>query len=218
MRIGIVGALAALILLQACSTRGTAERDLIIAPAPVACAGDPPATCLQVSEPNGDKWLMALDAVEGFTFEPGYSYEIEAREPPLDVGGAFVPRLTLIRVVSKEPGGGVASPLGQGAWRLESIDGVHQEGDETITASFHGGGWVDGFGGCNSYLAGLTVDGDKVTISTPNTGPTVCAKATHDRERDFLKVLADAQSYRRDGDRLELTSSGGSKIAFQKES
>jgi len=215
MRIALLGFVVALIV-QGCSgTFGTAHRELIIAPAPVACAGDPPATCLRVSEPNGDKWLMRFDEIDGFAYEPGYTYEVEVTEPPVKDELAVTPRLTLVRVVSKKPGAGVASPLGHGAWQLESI-GADQNGDGKITASFHGGGWVDGFGGCSRYLAAAVVNGEKITISTPTAGQDLCAKAVQDREHDFLAALAKAQSYAISGDTLDLKLLDGGTMRFQR--
>jgi len=214
MRIGI-GLVAMTLMVQGCSTSGTARRELIIAPEPVACAGDPPATCLQVSEPDGDRWLMRFDEIDGFSYEPGFTYEVEVTEPPVKDELAITPRLTLVRVVSKEPGGGVASPLGHGAWLLASI-GDDQDGDGKITASFHGGGWVDGFGGCNGYLAAAVVNGEKITISTPTAGQDLCAEAVLDRERAFLAALAKAQSYAISGDSLELKLLDGGPMRFQR--
>ncbi len=215
MRIAILGIVVAL-MVQGCSgTPGTAQRELIIAPVPVACAGDPPATCLRVSEPDGDEWLMRFDEIDGFSYEPGFTYEVEVTEPPVKDELAITPRLALVRVVSKEPGGGVASPLGHGAWRLLSI-GADRNDDGKVTASFHGGGWVDGFGGCNSYLAAASVNGEKLTISTPTAGQDLCAAAVQDRERAFLAALAKAQSYAVSGDSLELKLLDGGPMRFQR--
>lgn len=213
MRIAIFSVVVAL-MMQGCSTSGTAQRELIIAPAPVACAGDPPATCLRVSEPDGDKWLMRFDEIDGFTYEPGYTYEVEVTEPPLKDELAVTPRLALVRVVSKEAGGGVASPLGHGAWQLVSIGA--DQGVGKATASFHGGGWVDGFGGCNRYLAAAVVSGEKITISTPTPGQELCAKAAQDQERKFLAALAKAQSYAVSGDSLDLKLLDGGTMRFQR--
>jgi heat shock protein HslJ len=214
MRIGI-GVVAMTLLVQGCgSTSGTVQRELIIAPAPVACAGDPPATCLNVSEPDGDRWLMRFDEIDGFTYEPGFTYEVKVTEPPVKDELAVTPRLALVRVVSKEVAGGVASPLGHGAWRLERI-GTDQASDK-ITASFHGGGWVDGFGGCNSYLAAAAVDGEKIKISAPTAGQDLCAKAVQDREHAFLTELAKAQSFTVQGDTLELKLLDGGTMRFQR--
>ena len=145
--------------LQACSSAGPVERELIIAPAPVACAGDPPETCLSASEPSGDKWLMRFDEIEGFAYEPGFTYEVLVEEPPLSQEQAVVPRLRLVRVVSKEPSAAAAAPgplaQGRGACRASRRPMRPQDADwpdSEITARFHlGGGWVDGFAGCDRY-------------------------------------------------------------------
>ena len=61
----VILVLALGLALQGCSSGAPVERELIVAPAPVACAGDPPGTCLRVSEPDGDTWLMRFDERAG---------------------------------------------------------------------------------------------------------------------------------------------------------
>jgi heat shock protein HslJ len=158
---------------------------------------------------------MRFDEIAGFTYEPGFTWEVEVSEPPLKDELALTPRLTLVRVVSKEPGGGVVSPLGHGAWHLRSMAGAAQ-GDDQITASFHGGGWVDGFSGCNNYLAAASVNGEKLKISAPAAGQNLCAKAVQDREQAFLAELAKAQSFAVQGDTLELKLLDGGTMRFQR--
>jgi heat shock protein HslJ len=206
--------------LQACSSAGPVERELIIAPAPVACAGDPPATCLSASEPTGDTWLMRFDEIDGFGYEPGFTYEVLVEEPPLSQEQAVVPRLRLVRVVSKEPSAGAAAqgPLAQGPWRLQSIAGSADDGtwsQSRVTASFHAGGWVDGFAGCDRYIGALAVDGDKMKISGPTTTQELCARDAAARQRTYLQALSKALSWTVTGDRLELRLLDGGSMQFQ---
>jgi Domain of unknown function (DUF4377) len=160
MRIGTGLCLFALgLALLGCSSRSApVQRELVVAPAPVACAGDPAATCLSVSEPNGDTWLMRFDEIAGFAYDPGFTYEVLVEEPPLSQELADVPRLRLIRVVSKEPAAAVAQSglLAGRTWRLQTITLAGPTAqpqaftDSEITAQFHlGGGWVGGFAGCD---------------------------------------------------------------------
>jgi heat shock protein HslJ len=210
--------------LQACSSAGPVERELIIAPAPVACAGDPPETCLSASEPSGDKWLMRFDEIEGFAYEPGFTYEVLVEEPPLSQEQAVVPRLRLVRVVSKEPSAAAAAagPLAQGAWRLQSITAAGAAAqpqtwpDSEITARFHvGGGWVDGFAGCDRYTGALAVDGEKIKISAPTTTRELCAREAASRQRTYVQALAKALSYSVTGDSLELKLLDGGSMRFR---
>jgi heat shock protein HslJ len=215
------GFLALGLALQACSSPAPVQRDLIIAAAPVACAGDPAATCLRVSEPSGDTWLMRFDEIEGFAYEPGFTWQVLVEEPPLNQEQAVVPRLRLVRVVSKEPAAAAAEPgpLAR-AWRLESVtpagSGTQAWPGSEITATFHvGGGWVDGFAGCDRYLAALAVDGEKVKISAPTTTQELCAREAADRQRTYVQELAKALSYAVTGDSLELKLLDGGSMRFR---
>jgi heat shock protein HslJ len=219
MRITIA-ALALGLALLGCSSSAPVERQLIIAPAPVACAGDPPSTCLNVREPNGDVWLMRFDEIEGFAYEPGYTYRLVVAEPPLSAEQAVVPQLTLVRLLSEEPTTRAdASPLARYAWRLQSISGSAAGRDwsqSEITAAFHVvGGWIDGFAGCDRYLGALAVNGEKLTISAPETSRELCAKEAADRQRTYLQELAKAQSYAVTGDSLELKLLDGGSMRFR---
>jgi hypothetical protein len=60
--------------------------------------------CLQVREAADRPWQYFYSDIEGFTFEPGFDYELRVREekvanPPAD-GSSL--RWTLVRVVSKQ--------------------------------------------------------------------------------------------------------------------
>jgi heat shock protein HslJ len=207
--------------LLGCSTsQSPVQRELIIAPAPVACAGDPPATCLSASEPSGDTWLMRFDEIEGFAYEPGFTYEVLVEEPPLRQEMAVVPRLRLVRVVSKQPSDSPAprDPLASGQWRLQSIAGSDDRAWSAsgITAQFHvGGGWVDGFAGCDRYLGALAVNGEKITISAPATTHQLCASDAASRQRTYLQELAKALSYSVSGESLELKLLDGGEMTFR---
>jgi heat shock protein HslJ len=219
------GFLALGVTLLGCSTsQAPVQRELIIAAAPVACAGAPPETCLRVSEPSGDQWLMRFDEIDGFAYEPGFTYEVLVEEPPLEEEQAVVPRLRLVRVVSRQPaaGGSDPGPLASGQWRLQSITpagsgaGAQSFSQSEITAGFHvGGGWVDGFAGCDRYIGALAVNGEKMTIAAPATTHQLCATDVAGLQRTYLQELAKALSYTVTGDSLELKLLDGGKMRFR---
>jgi heat shock protein HslJ len=220
-----LGFLALGLTLLGCSTsQSPVQRELTVAPAPVACAGAPAETCLRVTEPEGDQWLMRFDEIDGFAYEPGFAWQVLVEEPPLNEELAVVPRLRLVRVLSKQPAAGAADPgpLGGGEWRLQSItpagSGAPTQAwsDSDITAAFDvGGGWVDGFAGCDRYLGALAVNGEKVTISAPATTHQLCASDAASRQRTYLQELAKALSYSVSGDSLELKLLDGGKMGFR---
>jgi heat shock protein HslJ len=130
-----------------------------------------------------------------------------------------VPRLRLVRVVSRQPAaaGAESGPLAGSEWRLQRIAGSTDQAwtNSGITARFHlGGGWVDGFAGCDSYLGALTADGEKIKIAAPAIGPALCAGAAAARQRTYLHALAKAQSYTVTGDSLELKLLDGGSMRF----
>jgi heat shock protein HslJ len=209
------------VALLGCSNFKPAQRELTIASAPVPCAGAPAATCLKVTELDGDTWRMEFDEIEGFAYEPGHTYRVLVEEPPLSAEMAVMPQLSLVRVLSEEPTKDRtdASPLARNDWRLQSISGASGGGNWSasgITAAFYvGGGWVDGFAGCNSYLGALSIRGDKITMSDPATTLEECAGAMEDRQQTYLDALTKAQSYEVSDDQLELTLSNGGKMQFR---
>ena len=106
----VAGLMALSVLLTACTpTGGEVEsgamegetKTLFVGPELVECTGVAPQQCLQVREdPNADYELF-YNSIEGFTFEPGYEYELLVRvdtvaNPPAD-GSSL--QYTLVEVV-----------------------------------------------------------------------------------------------------------------------
>lgn len=88
------------------SPTGPDELTLYVAPEELPCVGVGPRTCLQVREDPGEMWENFYDPIEGFTFEPGFFYELRVRRYdvehiPAD-GSSY--RWVLIEIVSKTPG------------------------------------------------------------------------------------------------------------------
>jgi len=115
MDIRIAASALVMIGLVACS-RGTAppvpaaesvgglEKTLFVASERKPCTGVGPMECLQVREAVDRPWQYFYSEIEGFTFEPGFDYELRVREqklanPPAD-GSSL--RWTLVRMVSKK--------------------------------------------------------------------------------------------------------------------
>ena len=79
------------------------EKTLFIAPERKPCTGVGPMECLQVREAADRPWQYFYSEIEGFSYEPGFDYELRVREekvanPPAD-GSSL--RWTLVKVVSK---------------------------------------------------------------------------------------------------------------------
>ena len=123
----LLAAAAAASLLAACASYQAQERRLTIAPDPVPCADGTPGACLRVTDAEGDAWITHLDEIEGFTYEPGFTYEllVEAASEVEQIESATPPRLRLIRVLSRQESGAprqaLRDDLGRPRWVLSTL-------------------------------------------------------------------------------------------------
>lgn len=219
----------AVALLAACAYQAYEphQRHLTVAPEPVPCADDTPGACIRVTDALGDSWITHLDEIEGFAYEPGFTYELLVEEPSqaAQIEAATPPRLKLVRILSKEAG---AAPrraprddLGRPKWMLSAIEpSGHAAADwakSGITAQFDvWGGRLSGFAGCNNYSAGLTVAGDRMQVAQPVSTRKACPSETvMALEREYLERIARASAFAVTDDRLELSLSDGSGMAFR---
>ncbi|MCA9874141.1 MAG: DUF4377 domain-containing protein, partial [Anaerolineales bacterium] len=120
-------------------TTDTAGGDIItlyVGPELVDCTGVAPQQCMQVKEDPNAEYTLFYGQIDGFTFEPGYEYELQVRaesveNPPAD--GSSI-KYTLIDVISQTPvstttttmtpsvsGGG---ELAGTSWQLQSLQGA----------------------------------------------------------------------------------------------
>ncbi|MGH6904571.1 MAG: META domain-containing protein [Geminicoccaceae bacterium] len=219
-------------LLPACTAYQayeTHERRLTIAPDPVPCADGTPGSCLRVTAAEGDTWITHLDEIEGFAYEPGFTYEllVEETSEVAEVEAATPPRLRLVRVLSKEASGeagqALNADLGRTRWVLSAIaPSGHPETDwaaSGITAQFDvWGDRLSGFAGCNNYSAALEVSGDQLQVSQPVATRKPCASQTAMAlEQEYLERIARASAFAVTDDRLEVSLSDGSGMAFRAE-
>lgn len=220
------GTLAAAALLAACAYQAH-ERRLTVAPDPVPCADGTPGSCLRVTDAEGDSWITHQGEIEGFAYEPGFTYEllVEEASEAAQIEAATPPRLRLIRVVSKEESGTppvlLREDLGRPRWLLSAIAPSGQPESawaaSGITAQFDvWGDRLSGFAGCNNYSAALSVAGDQITVSPPVSTRKACAsEAAMALEREFLERIARASAFAVTDDRLELSLSDGSGMTFR---
>lgn len=95
--------IATALLLTACQSTPATET-LYIKSQLADCIGVAPMKCMQVRGQPGESWSLFYQQIEGFTFEPGYRYELEvSKEQLTDVpADASSVRYQLIKVVSKQ--------------------------------------------------------------------------------------------------------------------
>jgi heat shock protein HslJ len=222
-----LAALAVGLILAGCAPYEPSQQQLTVAPDPVDCADGTPSACVRVTDASGDTWITRPSEITGFTYQPGFAYELLVESPSEvnEIQSADTARPRLIRILSKKSGGAseqtLITRLDRGEWSLVRIDPsdypAAQWAASRITAKFDlGAGRVSGFAGCNDYFAALAVAGDQIQVSAPGSTRKACnPPAVMDLEQEYLMRIAKASAFAVTPGRLELSLSDGSGMEFR---
>lgn len=201
---------------------GGQMKTLYVGPELVDCVGVAPQQCMEVKENPADAYTLFYGQIEGFTFEPGYEYELQVSvetvdNPPADASSL---KYTLVAVVSQTPVGEAAPADFSGAssltrilWRLQSYQGTAVAAGAEITAVFGDDGSLVGSSGCNNYNTSFTVDGGALTIN-PIIAATMmaCEETIMQQEMAYLAVLPTAAAWTVADDTLTLSDASGAAL------
>ncbi len=85
----------------------------------------------------------------------------------------------------------------------------------SLSAEFQEDGTLTGNAGCNSYRASYEIDGDNISIGTTVTTRMFCEEpeGVMDQEAQYLAALQTAVTYSINGERMEMRTAEGSKVA-----
>ncbi len=199
-------------------------KTLFVGPELVDCTGVAPMQCMQVREdPNGD-WQLFYNTIEGFTFEPGFTYELRVNvatiaNPPAD-GSSL--KYTLVEVVNKAAATETVAPETSGLegvrWVLISYTNAAGEtmtalADREVTAEFSPDGQMAGSASCNRYFASYTVDGGNLTIGQTGSTMMACEPVeVMEQEAQFLTALGSAATWQIEGDMLTINDAAGATV------
>lgn len=200
------------------------EKTLYIGSELVDCVGVAPMKCMLVKENPDDEYQFFYDELEGFTFEPGFTYAVRVLVEPVANAPADASSLkyTLIEVVSQEPvataeAAGAAAALEGSTWQLTGVadaNGVVSATPEGVeaTATF-ADGRVSGSSGCNTYSAAYTLDGDSLTIMPGPMTMMACPGPQMTVEQQFMAALGATAAYEIAGGELHLLNAAGQVVA-----
>jgi len=219
-------ALLAAALVAGCAAYEAHERRLTIAPEAVPCADGAPGSCLRVTDAMGDTWITGRDEIEGFTYQPGFTYEllVEEASQVTEMEAVRPPRLKLIEVVSRQASGDATwalnADLERTGWVLSAIGPSDRPAADWaasgITARFDtASGRLSGFAGCNDYTAAVTLAGDRLQVSQPAATRKACAAPVMELEQEYLERIARASAFAVTAERLDVSLADGSGIAFR---
>ncbi|HRQ65829.1 MAG TPA: META domain-containing protein [Xanthomonadaceae bacterium] len=111
-------------------------------------------------------------------------------------------------------GGGPATPLQGGEWRLTALEGEAVPGAPEITLVFFADGQVAGRGGCNSYSGRYTLSGEGLSVGPIAATKMMCLdEGVMAREAHFLDILGKAaRFYLDDEGRLHIETADGRSL------
>lgn len=109
---------------------------------------------------------------------------------------------------------GPRAPLAGTRWIAQLIDGVAvSERPPQIAFTEHDR--VRGTGGCNSLFAIYEASDERIDVRGGGRTEMLCEAPIMRQEDAFIAVLDEATHYRRDGERLVLTTSDGRSVVFR---
>lgn len=134
-------------------------------------------TCLQVQKDGSKEWELFYDPIKGFTFEPGFRYEItvirtERPEPvPQDLSRYLY---TLDKIISKTAmpaAGESAAPVMEylpapDFWKLTAMNGKQLNSNELYFETNADGTRIFGKRGCNQFNTTATYNKKRTKITT----------------------------------------------------
>jgi heat shock protein HslJ len=106
-------------------------------------------------------------------------------------------------------------PLDGTAWELAAYGETRPIPGTTLTAAFEDGG-VRGSAGCNSYFGSYQVSGDQITVGDLAITEMACLEpeGAMQQETVYVKLLADAHTFRLVDGQLQVSTSGGEALTF----
>jgi heat shock protein HslJ len=104
------------------------------------------------------------------------------------------------------------NPLADTFWTLTILNSNPVTG--TLTTNFDSGGGVNGFGGCNSYSASYTVNGNALSITGLTSGRKSCGPDLDQQEANFYTALRSAADFTREMGLIITNGSGAGVLEY----
>ncbi len=163
--------------------------------------------CIQVKSTDDKTWTVFYDTIEGFDYQPGYSYTIKVKkEAILPQKGRFPEaRYSLVTINSMQKTAITAGdiPILEGSFAVTSLNGKNVV-SEGITLNINAETKrISGFAGCNNYNLKMRQTRYQLRFSQPTTTKKFC-KDKASLEKEFLITFIQGDRFTLDGDTLRI--------------
>lgn len=213
---------------------------LYVAPSRALCEGMAPMECMQISPTREGPWIFFYGEIDGFSYEPGYLYELRVRREAVANAPAdgAAERLVLVEQMRKTPlselgslgeSMGVAgatpaepaSALAGTTWSLINIAAGQNVqpalGGVQVTIQFSADGRVSGFAGCNNYTGAYSLSGETISVGPLASTRKACqAAGVMQQEQQVLEILNGARQAVLADETLTITDAAGQSLVFRR--
>ena len=121
--------------------------------------------------------------------------------------------LLLIATLAGCAGAAKQSQLAGSEWQPTRLGGSAVPSKPESYVQFRVEGRLAGLGGCNRFMGGYTLDGDKIKIGPLASTQMACPEPAMKQEQTFLSALQAAKTYKREKGTLTLYGADGKEIA-----
>ncbi len=187
--------LAIALLLNTTSFAQT-QLQLIVHPEQVDCQRMMPQKCLQVRINGAKEWTLFYERILGFTFEPGYRYEllvVQTKRPeplPADLS-EFIYKLE--KIVSKTA---VVSDIQPSNWKIMEIAGEAVQQQNLSVQVDPTKNSIAGYGGCNRFFGEATWNSKKNKVNIGDLASTKMYCENTIKMEDKLLALLSGKSFK----------------------
>jgi heat shock protein HslJ len=203
-----------LILPTACTTL------LYVAPKRADCTSVTDQYCYLIRRSPEGNWVMHFQEIKGLDYEPGFSYTLRVKKESVkkSESAAGTLRYSMVELIEKRDVTTdiVLEDLYGKEWKLEFLKTPGTQflpDDKVPVLRFGEDGKIGGFGGCNNYFGGYSVNGRTIKIGEIGSTKMYCQESM-ELESTFLNVLSmDLRALFSDG-RLILSADGGNQLIF----
>ena len=172
------------------------QLQLIVHPEQVDCQRMMPQKCLQVRINGAKEWTLFYERILGFTFEPGYRYEllvVQTKRPeplPADLS-EFIYKLE--KIVSKTA---VVSDIQPSNWKILEIAGEAVQQQNLSVQVDPTKNSIAGYGGCNRFFGEATWNSKKNKVNIGDLASTKMYCENTIKMEDKLLALLSGKSFK----------------------
>lgn len=193
---------------------------LYVAPKRADCTSVTDQYCYLIRNSPEGNWLMHLQEIKGLDYEPGFSYKLKVKKESVKKsqadGGTM--RYAMVELMEKRDVAAdiMKEDLFGKEWKLEFLKTPGTQflpDDKVPVLRFGEDGKIGGFGGCNNYFGGFSLNGRTIKIGEIGSTKMHC-EDTMDLETTYLKVLSMELRALFSDRKLILSADGGNQMIF----